>query len=68
MPDYPYTQIRARRTDDSTATVNVTVEEEAYGVDLPALVDAVKTVLSQAGDISTLVAEHYEMVVTTTAM
>jgi len=66
--DYPYIQIFARKGNDSTATVNVQIAEEAYGVDQQAIVDAIKQVLSQGGDVATLTATRYEMNVATTQM
>lgn len=66
--DYPYIQIFARKGNDATATVNVQIAEEAYGVDTQALVDAIKEVLSAGGDVSTLAATRYEMSVTQTQM
>jgi hypothetical protein len=68
MADYPYIQLFARTANDSTATITLKVEEEAFGVDQQALVDAVKDVLSQQGDVTTLTATRYEMNVTTTPM
>lgn len=67
-PDYPYIQLRARTGNDSTATVTIKVEEEAFGVDQQALVDAVKDVLASQGDVTTLTATLYEMSVVSTPM
>lgn len=66
--EYPYIQVFARKGNDATATVNVQVSEEAYGVDLQALVDAIKGVLTADGDVPTLAATRYEMSVTQTQM
>jgi hypothetical protein len=66
--DYPYIQVFARKGNDATATVNVQIQEEAYGVDQQAIVDAIKQVLSQGGDVATLTATRYEMNVATTQM
>ena len=66
--DYPYIQIFARKGNDATATVNVQIAEEAYGVDQQAIVDAVKEVLSAGGDLTVLSATKYEMSVATTQM
>lgn len=68
MADYPYIQVVARTANESTATVTVKVEEEAFGVDQQALVDAVKAVLSEHGDLDTLTATRYEMSVVSTPM
>lgn len=65
--DYPYIQIRAVTTADDTATITVKIEEEFYGVDQQAVVDAVKGAL-QRDDLSTLTATKYEMQVTSTNM
>lgn len=66
--DYPYIQVFARKGNDATATVNVQISEEAYGVDQQAIVDAVKTVLSSGADLTVLTATRYEMSVATTQM
>ena len=66
--DYPYIQIFARKGNDATATVNVQIAEEAYGVDQQAIVDAVKEVLSAGADLTVLSATKYEMSVATTQM
>jgi hypothetical protein len=66
--DYPYIQLFARTANDSTATVTIRVEEEAFGVDQQALVDAVKDVLAQQGDVTTMTATRYEMSVVSTPM
>jgi hypothetical protein len=66
--DYPYIQLFARTANDSTATVTLRVEEEAFGVDQQALVDAVKDVLAQQGDVTTMTATRYEMDVVSTPM
>lgn len=66
--DYPYIQVFARKGNDATATVNVQIQEEAYGVDQQAIVDAVKTVLSSGADLTVLTATRYEMSVATTQM
>ncbi|MEV6014748.1 hypothetical protein [Streptomyces sp. NPDC051997] len=66
--DYPYIQLFARTANDSTATVTIRVEEEAFGVDQQALVDAVKDVLAQQGDVTTMTATRYEMNVVSTPM
>lgn len=66
--DYPYIQIFARTPNDSTATINMTIAEEAFGVDQQAIVNAVKAVLSQHGDMSILTATRYEMNIATTQM
>lgn len=66
--DYPYIQIFARKGNDATATVNMQISEEAYGVDQQALVDAVKEVLGEGADLSVLTATKYEMSVATTQM
>jgi len=66
--DYPYIQIFARKGNDATATINVQIQEEAYGVDQQAIVDAVKEVLSAGADLTVLSATKYEMSVATTQM
>lgn len=66
--DYPYIQVFARTGNDSTATVNIKVDEEAFGVDQQAIVDAVKAVLTGAANVTTLTATKYEMNVATTQM
>lgn len=68
MADYPYVQLFARTGNDSTATITIKVDEEAFGVDQQALVDAVKAVLSGHGDLTTLTATRYEMSVVSTPM
>lgn len=67
-PEYPYIQVVARTTNDSTATVTVKIEEEAFGVDQQAIVDAVKGAVSSREDISSLTATRYAMDVTATPM
>jgi hypothetical protein len=66
--DYPYIQIFARTANDSTATVTLRVEEEAFGIDQQALVDVVKDVLSQQAEVTTMTATRYEMSVVSTPM
>ena len=66
--DYPYIQIFARTGNDSTATITIKVEEEAFGVDQQALADAVKGVLTAEGDVVTMTAAKYEMNLSTTQM
>lgn len=66
--DYPYIQVTARTTNDSTATITMKIEEEAFGVDQQAIVDAVKDVLSGREGLQTLNATRYEMNVDTTPM
>jgi hypothetical protein len=66
--DYPYIQVFARKGNDATATINVQIQEEAYGVDQQAIVDAVKEVLSAGADLTVLTATRYEMNVATTQM
>jgi hypothetical protein len=66
--DYPYIQVFARKGNDATATINVQIQEEAYGVDQQAIVDAVKEVLSAGADLTVLTATRYEMSVATTQM
>lgn len=66
--DYPYIQIFARKGNDATATVNVQLQEEAYGVDEQALVDAIKGVLGEGSDLSVLTATKYEMSLSATQM
>jgi hypothetical protein len=66
--DYPYIQIFARKGNDATATINVQISEEAYGIDQQAIVDAVKAVLAADGTPPTLTATRYEMSVVSTPM
>lgn len=66
--DYPYIQVFARKGNDSTATVTVKIEEEAYGVDQQAIADAIKGILNPDGDVQTLTATRYEMSVVSTPM
>ena len=66
--DYPYIQVFARTASDATATVNVQISEEAYGVNQQAVIDAIKTALNPDGDVPTLTATKYEMNLTTTQM
>jgi hypothetical protein len=68
MADYPYIQLFARTANDSTATVTIKVEEEAFGVDQQALVDAAKEVLSRNGELTALTATRYDMSVVSTPM
>lgn len=68
MADYPYIQLFARTTNDSTATVTITIAEEAFGVDQQAIVDAVREVLHRQGSVTTLTATRYEMSVVNTPM
>lgn len=66
--DYPYIQVFARKGNDATATINVQISEEAYGVDQQAVVDAIKAALNPDGDVPTLTATKYEMNLSTTQM
>lgn len=66
--EYPYIQVTARTTNDSTATITMKIEEEAFGVDQQAIVDAVKNVLSGREGLQTLTATRYAMNVDTTPM
>lgn len=66
--DYPYIQVFARTGNDSTATVTVKIEEEAFGINQQAIIDGIKAVLNQHGDVAILTATRYEMAITSTPM